>query len=799
MADSPMQAAIVATGLAPREIAGVVIVGTEPAGLALPRLVLAPEATDVGARVMRWCIEHRLDPSRVAWWSDTPAAPAAAAVQDVLWYHGVDTLGAAPSELVRAWADHVFACERLLTALVAYLWLERIDASPSLATRIAITWARLGAPARAHAWLAKGDVPASRRAAAQADLVAAATDARVQAEQLLADNLAHLAEHWPDAARAIAAASTDDIELVWCADVPWRLRILGERFTVERAEHPLLLRRVDDRWSPARMPEPPLVLRAQIDPRTPLPALHACIGAVADHVGLVNVLSNRVVSKLPNWSQQVEAVETDAALLRKLAESTELAALLRPDLLASLRVGPDAERELVADFAAHPHRPLPRVRSSWSPALAEGFAALEGTREQARERNLVELPRRYDAGFATRVLAKLEAGQPLRVWGWSSLHTTVLQHVARSLAEGFRALGHEVELLIEQQARERIGPADCLASLAAFEPDVAVLLDHVRPEYGPLLPPGLPVIGWILDELPGLSDPRVLARLGPLDLAFAWSEPLTQMYRGLGYPHCEALPFAVDTDTYRADPNATVEPVVAYATHVIFPDDLACAPGLFRALEARMFAMEHVEAGVEPLRPLLDATIAELGLRIPAERYGDLAYQCMMIARHVDRVKVADAVLSAGLPIAVYGRGWDAIPRFAAHHRGLLAPGPELRAMYQRSAVVLHINTRCNLHPRVLECAASGGFVLARSDGDYDFAPGGVDGCMRVGTELCLFDDTADMIAKIRRAFDDPAWRAGFVQAGHDRVHAEHGYRARAAAMLDGLHRRLTKLLRRAA
>jgi Glycosyl transferases group 1 len=801
--------AIASTGLAPTAIVGAVRVGGDDvAELArardavpgVPLLSLAATQRDPALAVMRWCLAHRLDPSRVAWWiePDAVGSAAAAAVHDVLWSHCAslfDELRVRASvatklgDVVRDWADLTFERGLLHAALPAYLLLERWRPAAMLASRIAIAWARLGCPARACEWLSRSDIPRATRLSAQADFEGAADESRREAEQQLARNLAHLSTCWPAVATAIAAARTDEIEVWWCADVPWRLRVEGERFAVERVEHPQLVRREGGVWRAVRTPERPLGLRNQLDPRTPLPALHACIGAVADHAGLVNVLRNRIVSNLPNWRQAVCAIETDAALLRKLAESVELAPLLRTDLIESLAVGPDEEDELVAAFAARPMRLLPRVRSGCSAALIERFAALESSRNLARDRTMVALARHYDGAFAERVLAKLQAGEPLRVWAWTSIHTTVLQHVARGLLDGFAALGHDVRVLVEADPRERIGAHDVVASLAEHLPDLAILVDHTRPEYGPLLPPGLPVAGWILDELPLLADPRVLARLGPNDFGFAWSLPLTRMYRELGYPHCETLPFAVDEATYFADPTIVTEPVVAYATHLSFPDELPWAPGLYAALERRMMEMDEVPSGVEPLRPLLDATVAELGLTIASERQAELAYQCLMIARHVDRVKVADRVLAAGLPIALYGRGWARIERFAAHHRGQLVPGPELRRMYQSHAVVLHINTRCNLHPRVLEAAACGGFVLARSDGDYDFAPGGVDGCLRVGTELCLFDDWDDMIAKIRRAFTDAPWRSRFARAGHDRVHAEHTYRARAATILAELQR----------
>lgn len=797
---------ILATGLLPSQLAGAVVIGLRDAATiararrsvppTVPVVIVEPDGFETTiAAVTRWCIGNRVDPSRVAWWIDAASpldASTIAGVHDVLWSHGTAWLEHAeahddPQTLagpLGAWAQHLVEHGRHHGALLVFLWLERHRPSPSLATRIAIAWAQLGCPERARAWLDRSDVAAEPRAAVRADLEAEARNAALTAQEVLAHNLAALQKAWPAAAAAIEAAPTDDLELLWCTDVPWRLRAGKAGFTVERSEYPLLVRHEDGAWRPVDPPACPLAARAQLDPQRPLRDLHACIGSVADHAALVNVLGNRVSSQLPNWRQSVCVVHRDASTLRKLAEAIDLGALLCPTRIERLDVGPHAEDALVAGFVARPRQLLPRIRLGCSPALDAALDGLAIARIRERDATIAALARRYDAGFPERVQAKLAAGEPVRVWLWTSIHTTVLQHVTRGLAAGFEALGHEVCVLVEASPVEALGPADVAASLAAFEPDLVVLLDHTRPEYGPLFPENLPVAAWILDELPALVDPRVLARLGDRDLAFAWSEPLSQMYRARGYPHCTLLPFAVDPALYFADAQVPREQVVAYATHLAFPPDSPHAPGLYRALEQRMMAMDEVPSGIEPLRPLFDATLADLGITLLPEQYRDLAYQCLIVSRHVDRVKIADRVLAAGLPLALYGSGWDAIERFVPHHRGLLAPGPAMRRMYQSHAVVLHINTRCNLHPRVLETAACAGFVLARSDGEFDYAPGSVDGCLRIGRELCVFDDFDDMIAKARRAMVDEEWRRGFARAGHDRVHADHTFRARAQRML---------------
>jgi hypothetical protein len=821
--------AIDGIGLPPASITSAVVVGPRDGKVVaelrrqLPALadllVVEPDhrtspgyAHDVHLDVMAWMLEHRAPIAHTLWMIDPEGERAhgqrflgaARAVEDLFWSASarfvdrVAGLGVLDAWLTgpsaprfRAWADAAFEQGTMHAALRWYLLLAKRTSDPVLARRIGIAWGRLGCPGRALAWLRRSDLHAAALRSASVELGEAIEALRADAATTLAANLYHLRREWPAVADAVERAAPCTADVVWLPDIPWRLRIDGERGVVHRDVLPLVVDEHDGQLVELNLPEHPSRLRAQLVTRASLTKRHACIGAVRDWASVVNVLRNRVVSTVPSWTQAVYAVDSQPAALRKLFEAVDVAEILRTDALRSFDVEDRAERVLLDALRGRPRCPVPRIRAALSPVLAAGLDGLDRDRNAKGHAALARIADRDDLHVPARTLLKLREGMPLRVWLWTSIHTTVLQHVARGLADGFRALGHDVDLLVEAHAGEQLEAPEIAASLAGSDPDFAVFLDHVRPEYGALLPRTLPLAGWILDELPGLSDPRVVSRLGRFDLAFAWSRPLAEDYRRRGYPHCDALPFAVDPAVYGVESEAPPEDVVAFATHLSFPFEPTYARGLYREIERRMMAMDEVPSGIEPLAPLLAATVRELGIEVPADQASELSYQCLMIARHVDRVRVADRIIAAGLPIALYGRGWSDIERFAPHARGTVAPGEELRRLYQRHKVVLHINTRCNLHPRVLEAAAAGGFVLARSDGDYDFAPGGVSDCLEVGREICLFGDADDMVVKIRRAFTDEPWRQSYVQAAQRRVHRDHTYAARAAAMLAVLERRL--------
>jgi hypothetical protein len=213
------------------------------------------------------------------------------------------------------------------------------------------------------------------------------------------------------------------------------------------------------------------------------------------------------------------------------------------------------------------------------------------------------------------------------------------------------------------------------------------------------------------------------------------------------------------------------------------------APGAHAALERRLLAAAQIPLTDAELAPIVRDVCAEVGL-IPAnlEQQRNLDYWAFSIARRLDRLRVADVLLRAGLPLALYGRGWDAIPRFAPHHRGTVAPGAPIRAVYAQHKVVLHINRGCNLHPRLLEGFLAGAFVLARHD-PADDLPGETVDQLEYGKEIVLFHDDAELVALAERALRNEPWRASVVAAAQARIKRDHTFVQRAAVVLRDLGR----------
>ncbi len=694
---------------------------------------------------------------------------------------------------LQSWANALYEQREYLHALQCFLLLFRARSSPTLARVIASTWQELECPQQALRWLDEAALDPEEHEIVQRELTDALAHQHEEATKLAQANIEHIASEYPGLGGALAAAVPADLCVAWLRDRPW---ILGGELPDERvkyADYPLLLRVQDHNIEALNFPRQPRVLHTAVGRLNNLVFAHTCIGHATSVDLLLNVLRNPVEWGAPNWRQAVYVVQEDLGMLRRFVEICDFRKLL-VTARVDLHWGKGAEKRLLSVFAEDRSRCLPGVKLGLTPTLAAGFEGVAQDRLRASLAAIDRIMSYHTLARADATLEKLRRGEPLKIWALCSIRTSVLQYLMTDLLDAFRDLGHECELLLERDARDYVGNLIAV-SVAETRPDFLIMADHLRAQVPRVLPPSLPCLTLILDELPSLSAPETIAELGPYDLAFPWSHALCRGYTKLGYKHTTCLPFAANPERYNSEGNELpLENVVAFATHLDVPVDFDFSPGFSEFLVERYTSMPQVPRGREAVRRVVDEAVAEFGLSVPKIHDREFYYQALLLTRVADRTQIADEILRAGIPLALYGRGWGERARYRSHARGILTPGEDLRAMYHTHKVILHVNQNCNMHPRVLEAMCAKGFVLARSDGGYcsETSDDWVGQYFDLDTELCLFSSLEDMLAKIRRALTDEAWRQSFIHAGHARVLRDHTYKTRAQTMLVELSRRLS-------
>lgn len=697
-----------------------------------------------------------------------------------------------------AWAQASLADSPLLSLRVCRgLNAHESKPSPHLARKMMQAWFALENPKQALLTLPGCELPQDKANDIERDLIQAMSELSERQQTCLSANLKHLRNEFPRLAEALAQADSAQADVAWIPGLPVLLDASNAERPFHRIDYPLLLDVTPDAVVALNRPTSPRPYYESLRTAGDVMTSHACIGDLTRIDATRNVLSNRLRSNVPDRSQWIYGIIPSLPRFRRLLEVEDM----RPFLTSSqvdLTWGPTAIDRFVAGLLEHPGRPLPTLHYAVDRHLLGEIHSVANRRRFEADLHTTRVHSMYQSDRSHRTLTKLENGSPLVIWSCGSIHTTGLQYTARALGRGFEALGHRFVLCIEDDPREVSNRLTIHRSLVDNDPDVILLLDHIRPEYGTMLPGTLPCISWVLDELPQLHRWDLVEKLGPLDSVFLWSPGLAESFRQLGYPHTSYLPFATSTiSDHRSvngnddDEGSVEDRSVAMIMHIPTPTDPPSAPGFVEELCALLTEQVELPSGSKAIAPWVDRLMATRRQNLPGNNLQQLYTLANAVSRRLDRLRVADAVVRARFPLACYGEGWSAIERFASVARGSVTPGAQLARVYRQHTAVLHINTRCNVHPRVLETMAAGGFVLARSDGDYDHSPGGIGHLFEIGREICLFSNMNDLEAKLSQAFNNPQWRKDFIQAGHARVVASHTYAHRAETMLHELKRQL--------
>lgn len=740
-----------------------------------PPCAVVPEQRDP----VRAQLDALLDPYGVAWASTLAASG------------GLDTPMRIESSL--QWATHQLTHGAPMAALHLFYLAWRRDPAVAVARGIAAAWQELQCPELAGRFVEHAGFDDATRTAIEADLDAAHRHYLAQDQVMRTDNLAHLDRVQPVLAAAIREVVDSDLHVAWVPDVPRVLQGAWGRSSPLRGPHPVLIRAEGESWQVVHVPLSVAELRRAWAKATSPTSAHACIGTAWAIEAWISLLANPFESDLPQWRQVVYVVERDLTALSRLIDVVDLRPLSPGDGVEVIW-GPDAEQTFADAFERDEIRIIPSIQFAVSDELSARLEAIEQRRRTRGHAAAHAVVRHYSAATVARTRDKLRRGEPLTVWGMSSRHTAVLGQAVTDLLEAMRSLGHDTRLMIEQGDGQKVHAYAIATSIAEFLPDVIVLADHVRPELESVLPRWLPSLSWLLDAMPNLENPETIKRLGPVDLSFPWSENLCTRYRDLGYPHVKQVPFAANVERCRLEEDVPLEDCVAFITHLCPPRDTPVAPG-FLDFVHRMFA-SHEQTVFDPptTRRMVEDAMTEYGVALAGGERERLLYDGYMVSRFVDRSAAADALLRAGLPVELYGRGWDEFDRFRPHWRGVVQAGTQLNRLYRAKKVILQVNHYCNFHPRVLEAACAGGFVLARSNGKFDQGSDGVASAMELGVELCMYDGEADLIAKVNRALTDEAWRQSFITKGGARVRRDHGYVQRAEVMLGELRQCLEGL-----
>lgn len=188
--------------------------------------------------------------------------------------------------------------------------------------------------------------------------------------------------------------------------------------------------------------------------------------------------------------------------------------------------------------------------------------------------------------------------------------------------------------------------------------------------------------------------------------------------------------------------------------------------------------------------PILDALQATM-VRIGAELTPDLIDQfapllsgVQFFAEAYHRNALLEMLGANGVPLQVYGRGWEPLAeRFPWFKYGGVGSFEETLGLLRRAKIVLNTNNGfvSGGHERVFSAMCGGAAVLSDDSKYYleAFTPGEIS--------LFAWDDLESVPAQLGALLSDKAGLAAMARAGHARATAEHNWLTRAVAIVEAV------------
>ncbi len=449
-----------------------------------------------------------------------------------------------------------------------------------------------------------------------------------------------------------------------------------------------------------------------------------------------------------DYSCALYVIERDPSRLAVALQLNDWSEILS-DPRVLLFIGEGAEREHCRMLLDQSNLPLPArvlqtgaVFDAVPPDIAGQISRVAESRDLTVRESLTEIESLY-AGRDIQYWAKRFDGalrgsdKPLRILASVSRHTTFLQHSMRDAQRAFESLGHSCTVLMEDTNHTTIGPLAYHMMIREMEPDLYFNLDHLRPEFGGIIPANLPVMTWDQDQLPQVITKENLAKIAPHDFIAGCSR---HRCASLGVRESQLLYARVPTcaEQFSGDPLSEVE-ISKFTCDVSFVSHASQTAESFHQQERGLFSDAAVVALLDTLYRLVPGSVERHGVldryamsEVLAEACGVIGVTSLdpelegrlrnwYIWRLVDRIFRHQALEWAGQwakrsgkSFRIYGNGWENHPTLAEFAAGPVENGRELLCLYRASKINLQLMPAGFIHQRAMDGLAGGGFFMSR-------------------------------------------------------------------------------------
>jgi len=405
--------------------------------------------------------------------------------------------------------------------------------------------------------------------------------------------------------------------------------------------------------------------------------------------------------------------------------------------------------------------------------------------------------------------------RPLRILLLTTRFSTFIQYCIRDAAQGFKTLGHQTKTVIEKADTDRLTFLEILRNLSSFKPDMIFRIDHLRTEHEPIYPKNIPFVCWIQDELPNLFNQQTAKSIGKRDILLVQGNTLMEELLHIGYPSENIYPLPVPTNINIYHPrNLTREEREKYACDISYISHLSLPPE--RAFDSLLTQFSNLNVK-EVLKIMFELTRERF--HSGDDCYTKKDYEFILLeAEREKNTKITDTKTRAyilshfyhkignaffrqlplewiareGYDIRIYGTGWDKHPRLSKYARGVVSNGEEVCKVYNASKVNLQIHHLHNLHQRLIDGIASGGFFLIKYH-PVDYKKGELSDYFDINKDVVRFKGKIDLLKKVKFYLTHPEKRKLIVKRAQKKVLERLTYTSCMKFVIDTVKKQIEK------
>lgn len=375
---------------------------------------------------------------------------------------------------------------------------------------------------------------------------------------------------------------------------------------------------------------------------------------------------------------------------------------------------------------------------------------------------------------------------------YTTRYSTYIQHCIEHLGSGIRATDRNA--IVFKEAEDWMWHTDksYIDKLWEIKPELIICIDHPRKKH--ITPPEIPYICWLQDEMDWIygASPE---EFGRNDYIFT---NLAPVFKKLGWPaeKYQEIPIPGNGDIFHERRGVSYNCDVAYVSNLPRwkPSDVKNSPVervMYRIIRRRMEedGLDSCVSDEDYLGIMREAFDAQ-GLPIEISTGQQLAFaretRINGMGSYLNRVLPMIWLAKAGFDLKLYGNGWEDTP-LKKYARGPVEHGEALSRVYQGAKINISISTGVTMHPRVLECLLSGGFMLARHTprekdmcSIYDF----FETCAQREEHLITFKTKEDLIEKVSFYLKSEYERKPIITRGRNRSLARYTFKITAEKMI---------------